>query len=294
MEGRVFGDFEVIKKIGQGSFGEIFLGKNKNDGTSVAIKIEPKKSPKKVLNNDITFLTKAKDQKYIPKFYASGSDDDYTWLAMEYLGPSLEHIINKLPNKKLSKKCALTMAKYILYAIEAVHELSYIHRDIKPGNVLLRHSREAPIALIDYGLSKVYYDERAKMHLPPKPHCGFFGSLLYASPNTHMRRDLARRDDMFSWFYVLADLLTDNLPWRDNKNPQEVLNIKAKYDVAPLIEMVPQIEEIYKQIINMQYVSKPDYEGFRKLLNEAIAACPDGNEFDWHPDLFNMDAAPEV
>lgn len=285
--------FEIGRKIGSGGFCHVFLGKSES-GEIVAIKIEPKTAEKKTLDWDIRVLSKVQGSSLFPKYIASGNEADFKWLAMERLGQSLDEIIKKLPNQKLSTKCAFIMSKYLLDACEAVHEKGFIHRDLKPGNILLRHSRENPIALSDFGLSKVYFDEGAHMHLPAKPHSGFPGTFLYASPNAHMRRDLSRRDDMFSWFYVMIDLLTGDLPWKNMTSSQEILNAKAHMNIDALTSISEEIPLIWNHIAKLSYVAKPDYAQLRGLLDKAIAKHADEPDFDWHPSIFNMDEEENI
>ena len=288
MEFKIEG-FEIGRKIGEGGFCKIFLGKKIDSGEIVAIKIEPKSAAKKTLDWDIKVLTKVEGNKLFPQYVASGDQQDFKWLAMEYLGPSLDEIIAKLPSQKLSTRCALIISKLLLDACEITHEKGFIHRDLKPGNILLRKSLKDPIALSDFGLAKVYFDEASKMHLPAKPHSGFPGTFMYASPNAHMRRDLSRRDDLFSWFYVLCDLLTNDLPWKNMTSSQEILNAKAHMDIEELGKIVEELPKIWSMITPLSYVAKPDYNGIRSLIEQAIARYPDQKDFDWHPEIFNME-----
>ena len=104
----------------------------------------------------------------------------------------------------------------IVNGIESVHKSGYIHRDIKPSNFVFGRSDDetSKIFLIDFGLAKQHIDPKTDEPYPPKRRCDFRGTIPYASLTAHNKMDLSRKDDMWSFFYMLIEFLEGTLPWR--------------------------------------------------------------------------------
>lgn len=104
----------------------------------------------------------------------------------------------------------------MLVSIQAVHDAGLLHRDIKPANfVLCGDTAEDPgVFLIDFGLARWYFDTATQNVLPVRKTGRFCGTLRYASMNSHLLRDLGRRDDLWSLAFTLLELSTGWLPWK--------------------------------------------------------------------------------
>ena len=84
--------YRLIKKIGEGSFGKIFLARHKETNQEVAIKLV-KQSGSNEENNELMIYSKIKDVKYIPSLYASGTEGQFNYLVMELLEQNLEQLL---------------------------------------------------------------------------------------------------------------------------------------------------------------------------------------------------------
>ena len=98
-----------------------------------------------------------------------------------------------------------------------MHNISFLHLDIKPDNVLigssdLSHPRAKQIFLIDFGISRRYRDPDGQ-HLPFKVDLPFTGNQVFSSVNSFLGYELSRRDDLESLIYLLTYLALGNLPW---------------------------------------------------------------------------------
>ena len=200
--------------------------------------------------------------------------------------------MKRLPNNRLSISSGLRVAEHVLLGLEVMHEKGFIHRDVKPSNILLRRNREYPVAIIDFGLSRVYVDRKTNKHLPARNHPGFRGTAVYASPNAHMHQDLSRRDDLISWFYFLIDIVNGPLPWKKLENRAEILHMKRRISVGALAEPISKhLVVAWEHISSLSYLDRPNYDLIRQLLHEA---CDERNvketdEWDWHPMILQMD-----
>ena len=292
LSGSTVGTYILGPKIGQGAFGEIYVVRDPSDGSMLALKIEALSSQRNVLEREANVLKKLSPCPYFPRFKQTGRNTYYLWLSMELLGPSLAQVIKRMPNERLSISTGLRVADLVLCGIESMHQKGFIHRDIKPSNILLRRSRECPLAIIDFGLAKVFIDHKTEKHLPARSHPGFRGTAIYASPNAHMHQDLSRRDDLVSWFYMILDIMVGPLPWKNMENRAEILHMKRRTSVRTMADSISHhISEIWDHIENLGFTEAPNYSLMHNLLSKA---CEQNNvkqsdEWDWHPMILQMD-----
>ena len=148
----IFGKCRVIKKIGSDSFNEIYLGKQILDNKPVTIKVEKINTEHQILKQEAYTLYLLKGIG-IPKVLSYGISKKYKILILPLLGESLEDIYIK-NGKQFSLPELCMIAIQVLDRIETLHSQSYIHRDIKPDNMLIGKKDPHIIYLIDYGLSK--------------------------------------------------------------------------------------------------------------------------------------------
>ncbi|CAD8088532.1 unnamed protein product [Paramecium primaurelia] len=166
-------DFESVEIIGRGAFGEVRLCRNKLTNEIVAVK-KMKKS-EMLYKNQVCHvraerdLLVASDNTWIVQLKCSFQDEKYLYLVMEYLpGGDLMTLLMK-KDIFTEKESQFYMAESIM-AVDSVHKLKYIHRDLKPDNILLQS--DGHIKLSDFGLCKYVesrgtrLDERISIHKP--------------------------------------------------------------------------------------------------------------------------------
>ena len=285
LQGGHLGDFLIIDKLGQGGFGQIFTVRSMKDDNIYAAKVEPAYTKHKTVDFESHVFKALQHSDYFPNFISSGRNAHFSYLVMELLGPNLVSVLKRLEKPKFSLSTGLRVAYHTFKAIEVMHRSSYIHRDIKPANILIRcEPSNCPIAIIDFGLARYFMDRKTNTHLEAREDPGFRGTLIYASIHAHMHMDLSRRDDLISWFYMVTDLLTGNLPWRCLDDKDEILRMKRNTSVSAMLNpLVPEMTEIWQLINKLQYGEKPDYERISDLLHEAISASEinEDDPYDW-------------
>nr|ACN30740.1 unknown [Zea mays] len=149
MEPRVGNKFRLGRKIGSGSFGEIYLGTNIQTNEEVAIKLENVKTKHPQLLYESKIYRILQGGTGIPNVRWFGVEGDYNVLVMDLLGPSLEDLFN-FCSRKLSLKTVLMLADQMINRVEFVHSKSFLHRDIKPDNFLMglgRRANQVPLHL---------------------------------------------------------------------------------------------------------------------------------------------------
>lgn len=186
MEPRVANKFRLGRKVGSGSFGEIFLGTNIQTNEEVAIKLENVKTKHPQLLYESKVYKILQGGTGIPNMRWFGVEGDYNVLVMDLLGPSLEDLFN-FCNRKFSLKTVLMLADHMINRVEFVHSKCFLHRDIKPDNFLMGLGRRAnQVYIIDFGLAKKYRDSSTYQHIPYRENKNLTGTARYASVNTHL------------------------------------------------------------------------------------------------------------
>lgn len=144
------------------------------------------------------------------------TEGSHNIMLMDLLGQSLEDIFAD-NNRKFSLKTVLLIADQMLERIEFLHSKEFLHRDIKPDNFLMGVGENSDrLYMIDLGLAKKYLKEGN--HIPYKDGKELTGTARYASINTHVGIEQARRDDIESVGYVLMYFLRGVLPWQNMKS----------------------------------------------------------------------------
>ncbi|SGZ50635.1 CIC11C00000005331 [Sungouiella intermedia] len=277
MDLRVGKKYRIGRKIGSGSFGDIYLGTNIISGEEVAIKLENVKAKHPQLEYEAKVYKALSGGVGIPFVRWYGTECDYNAMVIDLLGPSLEDLFNYC-NRKFTYKTVLLLADQLICRIEYIHARCFIHRDIKPDNFLMGIGRRgSQVNVIDFGLAKKYRDPRTHLHIPYRENKNLTGTARYASVNTHLGIEQSRRDDLESLGYVLIYFCRGSLPWQGLKaatKRQKYDRIMEKKMTIPndvLTKGLPgEFLEYMNYIKNLRFDDKPDYPYLRKLFRDLF------------------------
>lgn len=282
--------YRLVRKIGSGSFGDIYLGINIATGEEVAVKLEPIKARHPQLLYESKLYKILQGGSGIPHVRWFGQARDFNAMVMELLGPSLEDLFN-FCSRRLTMKTVLMLADQMIGDIEYVHNKNFIHRDIKPDNFVMGIGRHCNrVYLIDFGLAKKYRDTRTRAHIPYREDKNLTGTARYASINAHLGIEQSRRDDLESLGHVLMYFNRGSLPWQGLKAATK----KQKYEKISEKKMSTQVELLCKgyptefvMYLNycrgLRFDEAPDYMYLRQLFRILFRTLNYNYDyvFDW-------------
>lgn len=290
MELRVGKKYRLGRKIGSGSFGDIYLGTNMTTGEEVAIKLESVKTKHPQLLYESKIYRILHGGLGIPNVRWYGIEGDYNVMVLDLLGPSLEDLFNYC-GRRFQLKTVLMLADQLLSRLEYVHTKSFIHRDVKPDNFLIGlGKRQSVIHIIDFGLAKKYRDPRSHQHIPYRENKNLTGTARYASINTHIGIEQSRRDDLESLGYVLMYFIRGSLPWQGLKantkkqKYERIMDRKMSTSTEQLCKGYPtEFRSYFEYCRSLRFEDRPDYAYLKRLFKELFyrKGFQYDNMFDW-------------
>jgi len=248
-----FGSYVILKPLGAGGMGEVYLARDTRLDRTVALKI---------LSPDIStdkrrmqrFRQEAKvasslNQPNILTVYEFGEVGGLTFLATEFVdGETLRDHLRA--NKKLKLAEILDINIQVLAALDAAHEANIVHRDIKPENVMIRR-RDHVVKVLDFGLAKVTEKRISKGGDESEAATEFktapgiiMGTINYMSPEQAQAAATDVRTDIWSTGVMIYEMVTGRVPFSGVTSSHTIVQILEK-DPLPLSKDVPpELERI--------------------------------------------------
>lgn len=286
METLIDNRFQVLEKIGEGSFGIIFRGYDTKEKMHCALKMELSSRVHQQLFNEYVVYKQFANNPTFPSVFGyypsyTWSNETYNILCMELLGDNLETLFQKC-NRKFSVQTVCKIAVQALERIRDLHEKFYLHRDIKPENLLFK---ENILFLIDYGFVKKYRSKVTGQHVEYGEGRGLTGTARYASINTHLGVKGSRRDDLESLAYTLLYFLRGSLPWMGvravskRQKYQKIMEKKLASPIHFVCKGYPNEFETFLTYVRMlRYADTPDYEYLIQLFKKYTV----DTSWDWN------------
>eukprot|EP00927_Polykrikos_kofoidii_P071642 TRINITY_DN6789_c0_g1_i2.p1 TRINITY_DN6789_c0_g1~~TRINITY_DN6789_c0_g1_i2.p1 ORF type:complete len:379 (-),score=57.59 TRINITY_DN6789_c0_g1_i2:93-1229(-) len=288
--GSVGGVYCLGRKLGSGSFGEIYFAVNTQTGAELACKLESASTKHPQLLYEAKLLKHLHGVPGIANVHYCDCEGDYNVMVMDLLGPSLEDLFN-ICHRKFCRKTVFMIADQMLYRVEYLHSKNFIHRDIKPDNFLIGHGKKSNIIyLIDFGLAKKYRDPRSQHHIPYRENKSLTGTARYASINAHLGVEQSRRDDLEAIGYVLMYFNRGQLPWQGvqastkMEKYHKIMECKRSTSVESLCMGYPAVFSSYLTYCRaLRFEDRPDYAYLRRLFKDLFMREGFVNDglFDW-------------
>jgi len=232
--------YQVVKKLGEGGMGSVFMAKDTRLGRMVALKvIRPQ-----FLRDErfrVRFLREARlaasmQHPNIVQVFDAGAEEDRHYIAMEYIeGESLQHIIQKGP---LPIRDALRIALQVVDALAHAHKNGIIHRDIKPANIMIA-SDTGLVKVMDFGLARAEKETRVTAT------GAILGSWLYMSPEQAQGQTVDARSDIYAFGTTLYEALVGKPPFVDGDLAFHHVHTPPR----PPVELRPEIPQALNELI---------------------------------------------
>ena len=260
-----------IRELGHGAFGKVLLMEHKDTARFYAVKIESLRAPVPQLFYEYRVYQRLRHIVGVPRVFALWQDGTSAFMAMQVLGPSLEHELTKITEWDVLQ----WIAPKALSVIESIHSAGFLHRDIKPENLLcgIKGLSDRQLFLVDYGLCKRY---RMEDHIPYREGKKLTGTIRYASVHTHLGAEQSRRDDLESLGYVLIYLLRRKLPWMNaggatkQEQHDRITAIKTKTTLDDLCSGLPScFIHYFRHVRALSFEGTPDYALLRSYFRHA-------------------------
>lgn len=251
------GKFRVLRLLGSGGMGAVFLAEDVHLGRQVALKVI---QPDFVLKEGMTkrFLLEARaaaavQNEHVVTIHEVGVENQIPFLAMEYLqGESLEERLEKGDGISIAE--ILRIGREISEGLAAAHSRGLIHRDIKPANIWLEARRDR-VKLLDFGLARMKESDTRLSGTGM-----IVGTPAYMAPEQASGEEIGPQTDLFSLGVVLYRMATSQLPFL-GRNTLDTLRLLATItppSASTINTEVPAVlSELIDQLLSRQPVDRP-------------------------------------
>ena len=247
------GHYEILQVLGQGGFGVVFKAFDEKLHRLVAIKVmNPQMAatspPRKRFLREARAVAAIKNENVVQVY--SVEEQPLPYMVMEFIdGQTLQEKLDG--NGPLDVNEVLYLGRQMANALASAHALGIIHRDIKPGNILLEQGVEQKVKITDFGLARAADD--ASM-----TRTGLIsGTPLYMSPEQALGQQLDQRSDLFSLGSVLYQMACGRAPFRA-PTAIAVLRRVADETPRPIQQILPELPDWLAALIVKLHAKKPD------------------------------------
>lgn len=274
--GETIGHYRILKRIGAGGMGEVYLAADINVGRNAALKVLPPHlagyTERLSRFQQEACAIAGLNHPNIMTIYEVGGDNSTKYIASELIEGETLH--QRLTGGPLELHEAIEIAIQIATALAAAHSAGVVHRDIKPQNIMLRP--DGYVKVLDFGIAKLAEAEVTDTSLPADPPTLFetqagslLGTVSYMSPQQARGEVVDTRTDIWSLGMVLCEMTTGRLPFVGKAAAEVMASILTK-DPLSLAAFSKDTPSELQQIITKMLQKNPAQR--YQAANEAVEA----------------------
>jgi TolB-like protein/Tfp pilus assembly protein PilF len=272
--GQVFGHYKISERIGSGGMGEVYLATDMTAGRKAALKLLPMR-----FTGDAERLKRFQQEAHavvalnhpnILTVYEIGEDHSTHYIASELIEG--ETLRQRLARGRMELSEAVDIAIQVASALAVAHEAGIVHRDINPGNIMLRP--DGYVKVLDFGIAKLA-EQEAPATMPKdealllvETNLGsILGTVSYMSPEQACGVPVDKRTDIWSLGVVLYEMVTGHAPFTGD-TPREVMSAILDKEPPPLTRYITHTPTELHQIIDktLRKDRKERYPSAHELL----------------------------
>jgi serine/threonine protein kinase len=298
--GRQIAGYRIEREIGRGGMAVVYRARDLRLDRTVALKLlAPELARNDTFRRRFTHESRAAaaiDHPHIVPVFEAGETDGVLYIAMRYVsGSDLRHLLDS--RGPLAPAVALRIAAQIASALDAAHENGLVHRDVKPGNILVARGTDSDhpehAYLTDFGLTK------KSLSLTGFTRVGqFVGTLDYVAPEQISGKPVDARCDVYGFACVVYECLAGGPPFR--RDDDMALLWAHQYDEPPpLTEARPDLDPHVDAVLAKALAKSPDDRhasclAFVDALRAATTGGPEAGHTPTEVDLPVVERAKEA
>ncbi len=267
------GEYSIVRRLGAGGMGTVFLGRDAQ-GNEVAIKILPSTAPIYIESfiREVEIIRRVAHSSVVRVLDTSGLRDELPWYAMDYVsGPTLKEVIRSdhsativeqdmhetFPPEKNAEPSShwrglVSLLLDVCGGLNAIHSLGVVHRDIKPGNIVIRE--DGTPVLIDFGIAGQLGGMVGREQL--SDYLGGSGTPTYAPAEQLRGETVDARADVYAFGCLLFEIVTGRQPYRGD-NFYDLVTEHSRGPIPSAHDLNPDVPIELDQLIGRMLAKKP-------------------------------------
>jgi serine/threonine-protein kinase len=268
--------YKLLTLLGEGGMGAVYKAEHVRMGKALALKIlrgDFARDPSAVRRfaDEAQIVSRLSHPHTIAVFDFGEMAQEGLYLAMEYVpGKDLASVLRT--GGALPAPRVITIGQQILGSLAEAHDAGIVHRDVKPGNVMLMQTRSGEdfTKVLDFGIAKLRDDPRASSATSAG---AIVGTPNYLAPEQARGRDVDARADLYAVGALLFELLTGRPPFVA-PNPMAVVNAHLHDPPPPLKDLAPECTSAMGEVVRRALEKKPEdrYQSADQMREALLAA----------------------
>jgi serine/threonine protein kinase/Tol biopolymer transport system component len=267
--GSTVSHYRILERLGGGGMGVVYKGWDLRLERYAAVKfLSPHRSSsddfKRRFTREARTASRLEHPNICTVFETDETEDGRLFIAMAFCeGESLKRKIERGP---LPLPQALAIAAQVAAGLAAAHDKGVVHRDIKPGNVMV--AEDGRVKIVDFGIARLADETRLTRT------GDVMGTTAYISPEQFLSADTDHRSDLWSLGVVLYEMVTGRLPWT-NGDERELVSAIVKRPPRPISSLRPEVPQALERVAARALAKRPAerYQRADELRADLLAVA---------------------